>query len=372
MNYCKKCVQPDTRPGIELSKAGVCNACIGSEEKVKKIDWVKRRRELENILKKFRSKNSSYYDCIVPVSGGKDSTYQVYMVKNVLKMNPLTVTYRYADRTRLGQKNLDNLRRLGVDHIEISPNPEVEKKFISKTFVKLGDPCIPDHMGIFAVALRVAINYKIPLIIWGENPQLEYGGTAGDRNNPFLDAKWLEEHGTLQGTMAEDWVDEDLSLNDLFIYRFPKQNELVKAKLSSIFLGYYLPWDPVDNYKIAKRVGFKKSSIGPKMGLYDFADLDSTNMVIHHYIKWLKFGMTRLNDHISVEIRNGRMARSEGIKILKIKPERIPLNEIKIFCKYLEMKEKEFWDVLERFRNHKIWKKDKTGNWYIPDYLEDI
>lgn len=308
----------------------------------------------------------------MPVSGGKDSTYQVQVMKQVYGMRPLAVTYRYADRTELGWRNLDNLRQLGVDHIDVAPAPETERRFIRKTLIEAGDPCIPDHMGIFSVALRTAINYRIPLIVWGENPQMEYGGTAADRAKPHLDGDWLKRHGTLQGKRAEDWAGPDLSLGDLALYRSPTEPEFQAAKLSSLFLGYYLRWDPLENYEAAQRVGFQKSSDGPKMGLYDFADLDSTNMIVHHYIKRLKFGMTRLHDNISVEIRNGRMTREEGVRILETREERVPTPEITALCRYLDMPEAEFWATLEKFRNTSVWKKDEKGRWQIPGLLEGL
>lgn len=365
MTTCSRCVEPDTRPGITLDREGVCGACRGHEEKTRRIDWTARRRELESLLERFRSKDGSGYDCVVPVSGGKDSTYQVYMMKRVFGMRPLAVTYRYADRTPLGQKNLDALRGLGVDHLEFAPAPEAERRFVKKALLAAGDPCIPDHLGIFAVTLRTAVNFRVPLIVWGENPQMEYGGSAADRDNPFLGREWLRRHGTLQGKTAEDWADSELSAGDLALYRLPTEEELDAAKLSSIFLGYYLRWDPVENYRIASSVGFQKSPDGPKMGIYDFADLDSTNMIVHHYIKWLKFGMTRLHDNISVEIRNGRMTKEEGLRLLE-KGERVPAEEVAILCRYLGMTEASFWEALEKFRDGKIWKKDSQGRWHIP------
>lgn len=370
MKYCQKCVQPDTRPGIFLNEEGICSGCIGHEEKAGTIDWDQRKKDLTQILDGFRS--SSYYDCIVPVSGGKDSTYQIHMMKNVFKMHPLAVTYKYSDRTPLGQKNLDNLRALGVDHLEYAPNPETERKFILKALEQAGDPCLPDHMGIFAVALRTAVNFKIPLIIWGESPQMEYGGSVTDRNNPYLDRAWLAKHGCLQGKLTEDWLGDGLSMQDMFFFKLPDDEELHEAKVCSLFLGYYLSWDPVENFHIARELGFSKHPEGPQLGLYDFADLDSTNIVIHHFIKWLKFGMTRLNDHISQEIRVGRMTREEGIKILKERPDRVPEKEISRLCGFLQITPEDFWQILEKHRNLEIWKKDADNNWYIPDYLQGL
>ncbi len=370
MNYCKTCVQPDTRPGIFLNQEGICSGCLGDLEKNSRIDWEARRKELHGICDQLRS--SASHDCIVPVSGGKDSTYQIHMLKNELGMNPLAVTYRYADRTPLGQENLDNLLAMGVDHVEMAPSPRVEKAFIKKALIQAGDPCLPDHMGIFSVALRAAVSFKIPLIVWGESPQLEYGGSFTDRNNPYLDNAWLKKHGCLQGKGAEDWIDEDLSAKDMAFFQFPSDRDLEEAKIKSIFLGYYLRWDPVENFQVARNLGFKKHPQGPRLGLYDFADLDSTNIVVHHYIKWLKFGMTRMHDNISVEIRNKRMTRDQGIKILKEQPERLPEEEIDMLCRYLDLSQKEFWDILETFRNQDIWKKDQDNNWHIPDLWEGL
>jgi N-acetyl sugar amidotransferase len=363
MKYCKKCVLPDTRPSITINQEGLCSACEGHEEKTSKIDWEARQKQLEEVISSSRSSHG-LYDCIIPVSGGKDSTYQVHVMKERFGLNPLAVTYAYGDRTELGEKNLYNLRKLGVDHIEFAPSPDVESKFIKKAFIECGDPCIPDHLGIFAVCLRAAINFKIPMIVWGENPELEYGGSVLDRENPYLDRKWLSKHGCLKGKLAEDWVDENLSLSDLAIFEVPTDDDFHRFPISSLFLGYFIPWDPIENARIAAELGFEKSSNGPLLGLYDFADLDSTNIIVHHYIKLVKFGISRLHDNISVEIRNGRMTREEGVHILKTKPERVPLEEIRLLCKQIDITEEEFWQVLEKFRNHDIWEK-QGAEWVL-------
>jgi hypothetical protein len=201
---------------------------------------------------------------------------------------------------------------------------------------------------------------------------MEYGGSASDRDNPHLDLAWLKKHGCLQGTTAEDWADGDLTLGDLNMYRMPTDQELKAARLSSIFLGYYLRWDPIENYEIAARLGFEKLEDGPRLGLYDFADLDSANIVVHHYIKWIKFGMTRLHDHVAIEIRSGRMTREEGVRILKTRAERYPAEEIARLCAFIGMSEAEFWAALDRFRNPAVWSRDERGEWTISGHLEGL
>jgi N-acetyl sugar amidotransferase len=351
----------------------VCSACIGHYEKEKVINWDERRKSLEKLFDEFRGKGRGKYDCIVPVSGGKDSTYQTYMVKEVFKMTPLCVTYRTPLRTELGQKNLDNMiERLGVDHIDLRVDPEVERKFVLKALKKVGDCGLPEHMGIFAFTLRAAIDFKIPLVVWGECSELEYGGSEQSRKNLYLDREWLAKHGCLQETTEKDWVDESLTLKDMYPFMVPTAEELKQAEVCSFFLGQFIKWDPVENARVAKSLGFQCAP-KPVMGIYDFADLDCKLIVAHHYVKWLKFGMTRTFDNVSIEIRNGRMTRKEGIDhIVRNGDDPIPQEHMDSMCSFLGITEKQFYEIIEPFRNLKIWQKDKSGNWHIPGYLQGL
>jgi N-acetyl sugar amidotransferase len=370
--YCSTCVQPDTRPGIQLNAAGVCGACLGHIEKERVIDWPARRKSLETILTRFRGINGPHdYDCIVPVSGGKDSTYQAYMLKEVFGMNPLCVTYRTPLRTELGQRNLDNLqRRLKVDLLELSVSPETERRFILKALREVGDCGLPFHQGIFAFALRAAVNQGIALVVWGECSQLEYGGDDLERQNLYLDRAWLAKHGCLQGRTPADWADDELSLAALRPFVVPTEAELQAKGIQSIFLGQFLKWDPVENAEVARGLGFETARGRPPMGIYDFADLDCKLITAHHYLKWFKFGMTRTYDNVSIEIRNGRMTRERGVEwVRKNKDDMIPPEHLDSLCRFLGITEPEFWTIAERFRNPKVWQRDAGGRWYIPDYL---
>jgi N-acetyl sugar amidotransferase len=198
IKYCKLCLQSNTRPGTKLNSQNICSACEGHREKTEIINWEQREQELKKLFDQYRNSNSNYYDCIIPVSGGKDSTYQTYIVKKVYGMNPLCVTYRTPLRTELGQRNLDNLcKEFNVDLIELKVSPETERKFILKAIKELGVPGLPQHLGIFSFTLRTAVNLKIPLIVWGENAQMEYGGDPVERQNVYLDRAWLSRHGCL-------------------------------------------------------------------------------------------------------------------------------------------------------------------------------
>lgn len=366
MRYCKKCVIPDTRPGIQIRADGICSACVGHGEKERFIDWDKRRAVFEAIVDEVKRLNKGY-DCIVPVSGGKDSTYQVIKCLDYA-LRVLAVTWKTPARTEVGQYNLDNLVKLGVDHIDYTISPDVERRFMYKTLVKSGDTAIPMHMALYAIPLRLAVALGIPLVIWGESPHLEYGGTEAERNIDTLDLAWFKTHDILQGTSVKDWTDEDLTGKDLAAYRLPGDQEFKTAGIRSLFLGYYFRWDPEENLAISKNHGFRVRAEGPKTGYYDYADIDCDFISIHHYFKWLKFGFTRLFDNLSVEIRNGRMSRKEALKIITERGDQTPYEDIKKLCQFLQISEGHFWQIAESFRNRNIWSQE-NGRWVIKGFI---
>ena len=372
IKYCENCLQSDTRPGITLNSRGVCSACEGHREKFEVIDWTARRKALDELFDHYRKSKRGHYDCIIPVSGGKDSTYQTYIVKEVYGLNPLCVTYRTPLRTPLGQRNLDNLQsRFGVDLLELSISPETERKFILKATRELGVPALPMHLGIFSFTLRTAVQMNIPLIVWGENAQLEYGGTAAERHNEFLNREWLARHGCLHEREAADWANGELSMQELAPYIIPSEEEFKRTQINSFFLGQYLRWDPQENARVAIEHGFLPRKEGPIMGIYDFADLDCYMISFHHYVKWLKFGMTRTFDNVAIEIRNGRMTREQGLaKIRQNKDDRPLAEHLEKLCAFLKVSETELFGLIERFRNTNIWKRDASDNWYIDGYLD--
>ena len=366
LKYCVKCVMPNTRPKLSFNKDGVCSACIGAEEN-KRIDWKSREKELAKIFDKHRSKTK--YDCIVPVSGGKDSIYQVHVVKNVYNMNPLCVTYRSDTRTKIGEHNIQVLRNMGVDHIDFTPNPIGFRKLCKKTFEEVGDCSIADHLAIWGSIPKFSIAFNIPLVIYGENPDMEYGADRSEREISTINRNWLKNQPILKGRTAEDWCDKNLKIEEIRALTYPPTKSLIKIGYIPLFLGYYLPWDVKRNFEIAKTYGFMERQ-RPIMGIYRYADLDCIRIVIHHYFKWLKFGFNKVTDNACNEIRKGRMTRDEAIRLVRendgLKP---PKEYIMQFCNYIGITEKHFWKVLERFRNKDIWKKDKNGEWYLKGWI---
>ena len=368
--YCNKCVMPNTRPKIDFDDQGICGGCRGAEEKKEEIDWDKREKQLREIFDKHRSADKSKYDCIVPVSGGKDSIYQVHIAKNVYKMHPLCVSFRTDARTPLGEHNLQALRDMGVDHIDYTPNPVGFNKLALKSFRLYGDNALADHWASWSIVARVALKFRIPLVIWGENPEMEYGGPDEEREVSRLGLEWLRKQPILKGTKIQDFVDEDLKISEVSALIHPTEEELAAIDYTPIFLGYFLPWDCDQNVKIAKHYGFEPRKEGPIMGLYDYADLDCMNIVIHHYPKFLKFGFNRVTDNACNEIRKGRMTREEAIELVKERDGILPPREyVQHFCKRVGISEREFWETLERFRNKDIWYKDSEGKWQLNGWI---
>jgi N-acetyl sugar amidotransferase len=365
VHFCQACVLPDSRPGIEIGTDGICNACKGHADNRTSIDWATRKTELAAIIEDARSRSTGY-DCIVPVSGGKDSFWQIIQCLN-MGMKPLAVTWKSHGRNALGQSNLDALVRLGVDHIDFAIDPAVEAKFMRKTLIETGSTAVPMHLAIFAIPMKMAVRMNIPLIVWGESPFMEYGGDAGDSDLNLLNHAWLQRHGILQGREALDWVGPDLTAAELEPYCPPSEAEFEQANVRSIFLGYYMPWDPVISLKAAEARGFQRRTEGPKIGLYDYADIDCDHIAVHHWFKWTKFGFTRLFDNLSLEIRNGRMTRDEALATIARLGDQRPDEDIETACSFMNLPVAEFRALEEKFRDHEIW-ANRDGSWVIDGF----
>lgn len=365
MRFCTRCILPDTRPGLSIDEEGVCSACRGHEDKETLIDWAARGRAFEQLVADARQRSSGY-DCIVPVSGGKDSWYQIIKAQEY-GLNVLAVTWRTPARTAIGQQNLDSMiSSLGVDHIDYTIDPDVERRFMKAAFEKLGATGLPMHMALFAIPIRMAQQFRIPLIVWGENAQLEYGGAKDERLATHLDREWLAKHGCLQSTNAADWVGEEgLTEQDLVAYGLGEPGDF---KIESVFLGSFFKWNSFENASIAAEHGFESHAEHLKTGTWAFADIDCRFISLHHFLKWYKFGITRSFDNLSVQIRMGMTTRGETIEIVRQKGWEAPHEDIKAFCAFQGLPEDWFWGVCESFRNPAIWRRE-SDIWTIPGYL---
>lgn len=365
MRYCARCIMPDTRPNVTLDEEGVCNACRTHERK-REIDWEAREKAFRQAVQHAQERSEGY-DCLIPVSGGKDSTWQVVTCLEY-GLNPLAVSWKPPARTEVGRQNLDNLVSLGVDHVDYQVSPEVERKFLYAALARFGDPAIPMHMALFNIPLRLAVALRVPLVVWGENSAVEYGSTDERLQGFVLDEAWLRQYGVMHGTTAPDWVSDTLTERELTPYFGPRAEELEAAGVSAVFLGEFFGWDPERSLRVAQEHGFRTRPEGPKTGYYDYADIDDDFISIHHWLKWPKFGFTRTFDNLSLEIRNGRMTRDEAIEILRRRGDETPLEDIDRFCGFLGITREHFFEVVERFRNPEVWTR-RDGLWVIEGFL---
>lgn len=368
VRWCQHCILPDTRPHLVIDEHGVCNACRAHARKAS-IDWAARAQHLRDIVAAARAAaDRRGYDCLIPVSGGKDSTWQTVKCLE-LGMRPLAVTWKTPARTEIGRRNLENLIALGVDHIDWQISPRVEARFMVKAFVRYGSTAIPMHLALFTMPFTLAVRFRIPLVLWGENSASEYGAAAESHIGYRLDAEWLKTYGVSHGTTAADWIGDDLSEKDLAAYFAPTAEDIERSGVRAIFLGYYLPWDPEETRRVASAHGFAAAPDGPRTGYYDFADIDDDFISIHHWMKWYKFGFTRLFDNLSLEIRNGRISRDEAIAVIARVGDQTPLGDIDRFCSFAGLPRARFFEIAARFLNRDIWEQRPDGSWWLPDFL---
>lgn len=367
LKWCIKCVLPNSRPNLVFNTKGICNACENHKTK-KNINWSERKKQLKQIVKKAKTiSGNNNYDCVVPVSGGKDSTWQI--IKCIqLGLKPLAVTWKTPARTEIGSKNLINLISQGVDHIDWQINPKIESKFMLKALKKYGSTAIPMHFSIFNIPIRIAVNLNIPYVIYGENSAFEYGNSDKRDLGFELNHNWIKKYGVTQGTSIDSWIDNTMKKKDMLSYLPPNKVDIKKSNVKAIFLGHYLKWDPNETKNFSEKYGFKFPK-KPRTGYYNYADIDDDFISIHHWLKWYKFGFTRLFDNLSIEIRNGRISREKAIKIIEKDKNLPPIDDIKKFCKFTNITTKEFFEIIEKHRNKKIWKKNKKNSWYIKNYL---
>jgi len=365
MRYCTRCVMPDTKPHLSFDDEGVCNACRNYENRPA-VDWDERKQALRGLLERHRSRNGTNWDCIVPVSGGKDSTYQVIKMLEY-GMNPLCVTSTTCDLSPVGRRNIENLKGLGVDYVEYTPNPLVRHKLNRIGLTQVGDISWPEHVGIFTIPIRAAVQFRVPLIIWGENSQSEYGGPAAASENNVLTRQWLEEFGGLLGLRVSDLYGvEGLRPQDLIYYQYPTDEELAAVGVTGLFLGYYIPWDGYANALISQAYGFQCHQGIVEGSIVNYENVDNHQTGIHDYFKFLKFGFGRASDIASLHVRRGRLTREEAMALVRMHDGKFPwtylgkpLSEI---LAPLDLSVDEFIRICDRFTNKKLFVRDEHGN----------
>lgn len=370
MKYCVRCLQPDTRPGIRFDEHSICPAC-NYHASLEQVDWDERRRELDEVVAFGRANNHSGYDCIIGVSGGKDSTRQAMFVKEVLGMNPLLVNLSYPPEqvTQRGVDNVSNMIRHGFDCISINLSPQIWRKLMRKGFFQYSNWCKSTELALFSSVPRLAIAYQIPLIWWGENAALQLGdlnvmGKSGsDGNN-------LRRMNTLGGGDITWMLSDDIRRHQILQYIYPPEQEMLDANLRITFLGYFWrDWSLIDNGNYAALRGLeirneKPWEIGDPVGV---TSLDEDWVTLNQMIKYLKFGFGRVADYVNEDIRHQRITREQGIRINEKYDGQCSANYIRTFCDYIQITTEEFWEQVDKSVNADLFIKEGLGK-YIPKF----
>jgi len=356
---------PDTKPDLHFDNEGVCDACCSQDEKNNKIDWAKREKEFLSIVASHKTHPD--YDCVIGVSGGKDSTYLVIKALE-FGLNPLCICFEPTLPTTIGKKNLENLNGLGVDLIHVKRNPVVYKKLAREAIKRVGDPEWQNHLGIFTIVPHFAVKFNIPLILWGESPQIEYGGPAASKSKSVLDRQWLEEFGGLLGNRISDMIGvEGLTKRDLSLYFYPEEEDIKRIGVTGLFLGYYFKWDLRKILKESRCHGFS-TSVRPVETTYEnFENLDCYSNHVHDYLKYLKFGFGRATDNACLDIRLGYISREEGVRLVSKYDGIPPKQAIQEYLAYTGFNQTQFQEILDSFTNKKIFKRDDQRR-----FLKDI
>lgn len=366
MKYCKKCVMPDTRPGIYFDDEGVCQACRAEEQK-DKTDWSARYEELKALCDKYRGMNGDGYDCMIAVSGGKDSHFQVYVMKELMNMNPLLVSVEdNFPMTEAGKNNIRNIsERFGCDIISLKPNLKLQKHIMRKTFEKYGKPTWYIDRLIYTYPMHMAIKFNTPLLVYGENISYEYGGT--DREETYS-AKNQLNNGVASDIDWNELVDENISLKDLLLCVAPSIDD-INEKLDPIYISYFLRFNSYQNYLFAKKNGFKDLTHEWKRQHHveDFDQVDSRGYLVHPWMKYPKFGHASATDYASKFIRYGLISREEGIDLVKEHDHNLDPKAVEDFCNFIGYTVNEFWNIVDMFYNRDLFEKNKFGEWVLKN-----
>lgn len=369
MRFCKKCLMPDTRPGISFDETGVCLPCRHAELK-KTINWNERLNELKVLCDKYRRKSDNEYDCLIAVSGGKDSHYQVYVMKELMGMNPLLITVEdLFTQTEAAKHNIYNITRtFKCNLIAFKPNPVAGKKISRYMFEKYGRPTWYFDRLLYSVPLHYAGILNLPLLVYGENVAYEYGGLDKTEN---YSARELIYNGVAPEFDLQEFIDLGLDENELIYLKSPTREKL--EKLDPMYLSYFVEWNDFKNYEFAKSRGFKDLSGEWERTNYidNFSHVDSYGFIIGSWLKYPKYGHAFATDFASRMIRNGMIAREDALKLVEEKDHNVDKKIIQDFCKFVEMSEEEFYNSLEKLYNKEIFCKNECGQWRLkPELVE--
>lgn len=380
MKYCSQCVMPDTRPGIKFTKikssAGggdwLCSACAHHAKKAS-TDYKTRFKELEKLCDKHRHRNGKLeYDCAIAVSGGKDSHFQVHLMKEKLGMNPILFTVEdNFTMTSVGKKNLENLSSEFACHIiSLKPDRKTQKIVTRKSFEKYGKPTWFIDRLIYTFPFAMALKFNTPLLVYGENVSYEYGGSDDAETSC---AKNIFLNGVAEDLDLKDFIDKKAGIDERDLQLFFKPTKEDLDKLEPIYLSYYVEWNSYANYIFAKSRGFLdlQGEWERSHCVEQFDQIDSVGYIIQSWLKYPKFGHAMASDYASRLIRYGLLTRSEAIKLVKEKEHQLDNRVLEDFCAFTGYTKSEFWSIIEKHYNKDLFEKNEFGEFKLKTPLEE-
>lgn len=366
--YCKKCVVSNQRPRLTFNDEGVCAACLWSEYKKIEIDWEKKEKELEELCDKFRSKDGSW-DIIIPGSGGKDSAYVSYIMKKKFGMHPLTVTWASALNTKIGTQNLFEFIKSGFDNLMGTPNGDIHRRLSRLALEEFGDNFLPFIYGQLNYPLQIAAKFDIPLVMFGEDGDVEYGGSFERYDQAKLDPNYTIK-SKFTSLPPDYWEKFGIKKQNLQFYEAPSINEINRKGIEAHYFSYYENWKPEKHVEIAsKHMGFKPEPSGRTEGTYtNFASLDDKTDCIHYYMAFVKFGIGRTTSDASHQIRDELITRDEGVELVHQYDDEFPKQYLNDTLEYLNLNLKKLNEIIDKFRRPIIWKKE-NNDWKLNNQV---
>ena len=369
MKFCTHCIMPDTRPGITFNEEGVCIACQNNEKK-KTVNWDARMEELKALCDKYRRKEPGQYDCIIAVSGGKDSHYQVHVMKELMNMNPLLITVEdFFTMTEAGKHNVKNISEaFGCNLLAFKPNRRAAKVISRYMFEKYGRPLWYVDRLLYTVPLYYAAALKIPLLVYGENVSYEYGGVDDEET---YSAREQVFNGVAPGVDLQELVDAGVPRDELAYLEAPSREML--NELEPIYLSYFVEWNGIKNYEFAKRRGFKDLTHewDRTNHIENFNQIDSIGYLLNAWMKFPKYGHAYATDYAARWVRYGLLTREEAVKLAEERDHNVDPKIIEDFCAFTGMTIPEFYDALDKLYNKELFEQNSWGQWRLKqEFIE--
>jgi len=367
MEYCKRCVYPIAAVNLYVDEEGICSSCRTFEKflALSPEMWKKRKIRFEEIMEDILKTNTSNYDCIVPVSGGKDSYYQTHVIVKEYGLKPLLVTYHGNNYLPEGDYNRDRMRQVfDADHLVFGPSVEALKKLNRLCFRKMGDMNWHAHCGIVSYPIQVAVKFNIPFVIWGE-VAWDISGMYEPDDFVEFSAKVRHEH-YVRGFEWFDMLDdpiEKLTEKDMLWAKYPTDEEILRVGVRGLYIGNFFRWDPNQHAKmVQEKYGWKAKETPFERTYRRISNIDDRyENGAHDLLKFIKFGYGRASDHASKDIRDGYMTREEGIEMVK-KYDHVVSSDLYYWLDYVGMSEQEFWQTADTFRDPHVWRIE-DGQW---------